>query len=221
MSKIKHEDKIEARRLFLSLSKGRSAWADTRGTIIRGADLAHLRLRAVHELINLSTGPAGREVMDQRRNAMDWSNTAVLVRGMARHGEPEALKKLWLNAVAGSDPGSQGRARVMRRVIGKILQEAPERHLLSEAIEHYKELRHRAMSMEAKGVVTKRDMQVNGVVAPKGSQARVNGYGAIWIDVGGERVDLTRDDVRPMRKRDRLRLGARMAAVNEAGELDF
>lgn len=205
--KITHQDKIEARRLFLTLSKGRNAWADGRGQIIRGNELAALRHRAMHELVNLSTGPAGAAEQAKNRNSSAWNNTAQLLR-MKKKVEgagKNIISELWISAVHGNDIGSQSRARVMHRAIDRLAPDAPGRFEIPNTPEHYKERRHLEMSIRSKGRVTRRDIECGGEIVPKGTKAYVDGS-TLFVTGGGTMKTLTPDDVRPMRKRDHLRL---------------
>lgn len=161
-----------ALRLFLQQSRGVDAWSDG-NRIIEGDELAKLRSRAVHKLIEMRAPRAPDAVV---RKDMAWRNLAALWRMQGPRDFAERLRADYCAALQLKDPSSQARVTLLRRVLRK---QHPDlfRALPPKTRHGSPELSYIVQAMNRKTLVTREGFEIDGIEIPAGEEVKIGSDG--------------------------------------------
>ncbi len=206
MRKANHSaDRKRPLILFLAQTRGLTSWSDG-NRLVEGEELRALRTAALDRLISLrGEAPGPDENRAREGNARAWRNYRAIdrLRSRSAPGLPleDRMARDLLTAAAGSDPGSAERSRLLRRALRRI---APDRldALPLRARCGTPELERVIAAENRAGLVTRRDLLVDGfpivagtsVVLDAGGAARLTVPGLEHFPAGGLKLtDLKRD----------------------------
>lgn len=190
-------DYIRARHLFLQITRGRNSWSDG-NRVVEGEELAGLRRRALHQIVERRQIERAPEDADLRRsmnsNEMEWRNFATMDRMTVRQDRREGrqrglearLQLSLMKARLATDPASARRLCLVRRNIRKRFPDLYE-NLRPIARMSKKEQDFWSRAQDRKLLVTRVDIDFDGIKVPAGHPVELNDQGsyqlASWLRV--------------------------------------
>lgn len=211
--KARSREKARALQLLLKQMHGVTRWSD--GTrVFDGAAVAALRGQIVDRLIEHRRQGATPAPRGETLTAISWKNFREISRIAARvapaGGQParaaaETLTATLLLCARTNDPGSQNRARVVRRALRKSFPKYFRALSLDLRCNSPQEIAWLRRSFDERGgLVTRRATRVHGLEIPGGVPVHLDERLLPYVRIGNkDRLHIGMDMVRPVRKRDR------------------